>query len=65
MLYIKFYCIINKDSQKQIFILYIQSIALKDEKQRLRLIYGDDAVENINKSKGLIVGLGGVDSYTS
>jgi len=29
------------------------------------LIYGDDAVENINKSKGLIVGLGGVDSYTS
>ncbi len=40
-------------------------IILKDEKQRLRLIYGDEAVENLKKSKVLIAGLGGVGSYAA
>lgn len=38
---------------------------MKDTKQRLRLIYGDEAVENLKNSKVLIAGLGGVGSYAA
>lgn len=38
---------------------------MNDEKQRLRIIYGDEAVENLKNSKVLIAGLGGVGSYAA
>lgn len=38
---------------------------MKDEKSRLRTIYGDDAVEKLSNSKVLIAGLGGVGSYAA
>lgn len=38
---------------------------LNEEKQRLQLIYGEEAVEKLKNSKVLIAGLGGVGSYAA
>lgn len=40
-------------------------IILNDVKQRLRVIYGDDALDKLKNSKVLIAGLGGVGSYAA
>lgn len=38
---------------------------MKNEKQRLELVYGKEAVEKLKNSKILIAGLGGVGSYVA
>ncbi len=38
---------------------------MNDEKQRLRIIYGDETLEKLKNSKVLIAGLGGVGSYAA
>ena len=40
-------------------------INLNEEKQRLGLIYGEEALEKLKNSKVLIAGLGGVGSYAA